>query len=560
MIRLIKWSPTFILGLLLSAIGSLVGIMIPLEMRKFIDSGKLGLRLDFSLLAVIVFLLVSQAIFQIVSEILVYVNGENRIAELRFNINNHILRLPIEFFINENGTEIAGHLINDTSTVKDFITIECISFFSGIVTIVGSIFAIFALDWKLSIVLLVILPIMVVMVVPLGNIGGKYAQIIQNITNELLSIASENYKNIKSIKVNVAEKPVSTLFKNKVYSLYCKSIKSDIIQAIVSPLGLIFLFASIGIIFSYGGYRVSEGSLSIGTLISFLVYIFQLLNPIGQFSDFFTEYKKAQGSMSKLNSIAKIPIEYNTNKVNNFDIGDIRLRNVSFSYGKNPVLTNINMNIEQFKKIAIVGPSGSGKSTLINLIVRLYNPISGCIEINNCDISRFDLYKWRSLFSIVNQERDIISGTIRDNLSFGIARKLSDEELIKALEQADLKSYILSLPDKLDTFIGEEGIKLSGGQKQRLQIARIYLKNTPYIVLDEATSNLDPDAEEVVMRAVDRIKGKKTILIIAHRLSTIRDADVIFFLENHKITGCGSHKYLLNNHESYKRFVYEQMI
>lgn len=560
MIRLIKWSPTFVFGLLLSAIGSLVGIMIPLEMRKFIDSGKLGLRLDFSLLAVIVFLLVSQAILQIVSEILVYVNGENRIAELRFNINNHILRLPIEFFVNENGTEIAGHLINDTSTVKDFITIECISFFSGIVTIIGSIFAIFALDWKLSIVLLVILPIMVVMVVPLGNIGGKYAQIIQNITNELLSIASENYKNIKSIKVNVAEKSVSTLFKNKVYSLYCKSIKADIIQAIVSPLGLIFLFASIGIIFSYGGYRVSEGSLSIGTLISFLVYIFQLLNPIGQFSDFFTEYKKAQGSMSKLNSIAKIPIEYNTNKVNNFDIGDIRLRNVSFSYGKNPVLTNINMNIEQFKKIAIVGPSGSGKSTLINLIVRLYNPISGYIEINNCDISRLDLYKWRSLFSIVNQERDIISGTIRDNLSFGIARKLSDEELIKALEQADLKSYILSLPDKLDTFIGEEGIKLSGGQKQRLQIARIYLKNTPYIVLDEATSNLDPDAEEVVMRAVDSIKGKKTILIIAHRLSTIKDADVIFFLENHKITGCGSHKDLLNNHESYKRFVYEQMI
>lgn len=561
-IKLVKWTPKLIFGLILSALGSITGIFIPIEIKFFVDSGKENSSLNFALLMPIVYLFVIQAILQITSEIVIYINGEKMIANIRSVMNNHILHLPMSFFNNETSSEIAGHLINDTNTVKDFITIEYLSFFSGVITIIGSIFAIFALDWKLSLMLLIVFPIMTLIVVPLGNIGGRYAQNIQTMISELISTAGENYQHIKLIKANIAENFVSRIFKKRISSLYKQSVKSDVIQSIVSPLGLIFLFGAIGIIFSYGGYRVSNGTLTVGTLMSFLIYIFQLLNPIGQFADFFTEYKKSQGAMSKLNDISKVVTEQSDNKTSDSVLkdGSIYLKNVSFSYGTDIILNKINLTIPKFKEIAIVGPSGAGKSTIINLIDRLYNPTSGKIFLGSLDISSIDLYKWRSLFAIVSQENQIVSGTIKDNLLFGLDHAPTEKQLFMALEKSNLKDFVLSLPQKLNTFVGEEGIKLSGGQKQRLQIARIYLKNVPYIILDEATSNLDPDTEKIVMGAINDFKGKKTLIIIAHRLATIQNADMIYFLDNHQITGQGTHKELLKHHSGYKRFVKEQMI
>lgn len=190
----------------------------------------------------------------------------------------------------------------------------------------------------------------------------------------------------------------------------------------------------------------------------------------------------------------------------------------------------------------------------------MYNPTEGKILLGDLDISTIDLYKWRSLFAIVSQENQIITGTIRDNLVFGLNYTPTEHQLFLALQKSDLREYVLSLPQKLDTFVGEKGIKLSGGQKQRLQIARIYLKNVPYIILDEATSNLDPDTEKIVMNAIDTFEGKKTIIVIAHRLATIQDADRIYFLDKHQITGRGTHTELLKYHSGYRRFVKEQMI
>lgn len=561
-IKLITCTPRFILGLFLSALGSVAGIFIPLEIRVFVDSGKENANLDFSLLLPIIYLFIIQAILQISSEFVIYTNGENQIAKIRSKINKHILKLPMSFFSDESSSEIAGHVINDTNTVKDFMTIEYLSFFSGVITIIGSVFAIFSLDWKLSLMLLIIFPVMTLIIVPLGNIGGKYAQNIQTMVSNLISIASENYQHVKLIKSNVAEAFVAKIFDVKVKKLYKQSVKSDIIQSIVSPLGLIFLFGAIGIVFSYGGYRVSKGTLTVGTLMSFLIYIFQLLNPIGQFADFFTEYKKAQGAMSKLNDISNVKKERSIVDNNNLvlNMSTIYMKNVSFSYGSHIILNKINLIIPKLKKLAIVGPSGAGKTTLINLIDRLYNPTNGKILLGDLDISSINLYRWRSLFSIVSQSNEIISGTIRDNLLFGLKYLPTDQQLLLALEKACLKDYVVSLPNELDTFVGEDGVKLSGGQKQRLQIARVYLKNTPYVILDEATSNLDPDTEKIVMDAINEFKKKKTVIIIAHRLATIQDADIIYFLDHHKITGRGTHKELVKQHPGYRRFVKEQMI
>ena len=559
-IKLINCSPSFVVGLLLSALGSISGILIPLEIRKFVDSGRVSQKLDFALLLPIVELFILQALLQIFSEIIIYNNGEKRIFNLRKNINWHILRLPMTFFNDENSSEIAGHLINDTNTIKEFITIEYISFFSGIITIVGTVIAIFSLDWKLSLMLIIVFPLMALVVVPLGNIGGKYAQNIQRLINKLIGIASENYQHIKLIKLNVSERATSNLYNTKLDKLYKQSVKSDIVQAIVSPLGLIFLFAAIGIIFSYGGYRVANGTLSVGTLMSFLIYIFQLLNPIGQFADFFTEYKKARGAMEKLDSIENTQIESDKKTdQSSLYLENIYLKDVSFSYANKIVLNNINMVIPALNKVAIAGPSGSGKSTIISLIDRLYNPSNGKILLGKKDISTFSLYDWRSMFSIVSQENEIISGTIKDNLLFGLNYIPTNDELLDALKQADLKDCVFSLPEQINTFVGEDGVKLSGGQRQRLQIARVYLRNTPFIIMDEATSNLDPDSEKVVMNAINEFRGSKTLIIIAHRLSTIKDSDIIYFLEDRHITGYGKHEELIKNNSSYRRFVQEQM-
>ena len=237
----------------------------------------------------------------------------------------------------------------------------------------------------------------------------------------------------------------------------------------------------------------------------------------------------------------------------------LHFHNVSFSYdGKRPVLKNVSFTIEPGKTYAIVGPSGGGKTTIFSLLERFYEPDCGNIRLGERDIQQFALRAWRGNIGYVSQEIPVISGTIRENICYGLKKPVPEQMLVAAARQANALEFIEKLPAGFDTEVGERGVKLSGGQRQRIAIARAILRDPKILLLDEATSNLDSESEMLVQEAIKNVMRKRTTLIIAHRLATVVDADEIFVVEQGQITGKGSHEELLATHPLYQKLVKHQ--
>ncbi|WP_346244407.1 ABC transporter ATP-binding protein [Shouchella clausii] len=365
-------------------------------------------------------------------------------------------------------------------------------------------------------------------------------------------------------KLNNAENYVYNNFKQEVNNLFSLSVKADKVFSITQPLQRLFAITLIIVVIIYGGFRVSQGTLTTGTLISFMIFLLQLIGPINNVADFYNNYMNAKGSTEKIFSILNTKTE--KNKLSNLDIHSVSkpftlsLKNATFAYSETIILKNINMCFKSGENIAIVGATGSGKSTIINLITRLYPLKEGMLFLNQKDALEINLYDWRSLFGVVSQENTIFSGSILDNLIFGLNYKPSEEKIEKALKIANLYTEIKHLSKGVYTLIGERGMKLSGGQRQRLQIARAYLKDADFLILDEATSSLDSNTEKGIIDNLKTIMKDKTIISIAHRLSTIVDADRIYFIENKVIKDFGTHFDLLKRVPEYRKYIKEQII
>ncbi|WP_343034659.1 ABC transporter ATP-binding protein [Lentilactobacillus kribbianus] len=222
------------------------------------------------------------------------------------------------------------------------------------------------------------------------------------------------------------------------------------------------------------------------------------------------------------------------------------------------MLKNITFDAHPNSIVAFAGPSGSGKSTLFSLLERFYQPDTGHIRIGDHDLTDVSLRSWREQIGYVSQDSAMFAGTIRDNLTFGLDKEVSDDDLWQVLKLAFADQFVKEMPDTLDTEVGERGIKISGGQRQRLAIARAFLRNPKILMLDEATASLDSQSEEMVQKALNNLMANRTTLVIAHRLSTIVDADKIIFIENGTITGQGTHQELLKDHDLYRQYVAEQ--
>ncbi len=311
---------------------------------------------------------------------------------------------------------------------------------------------------------------------------------------------------------------------------------------------------------AYGMYRISKGEMEIGTLLSFLMYLFNLIGALPSIATLFSELAKASGSTERVQGILDEESEDYTSGINVNLSGDtLKMNHVNFSYeDSDSILKNISIEAKPNQVIAFAGPSGGGKSTLFGLIERFYEPDSGEIMIENTNIKDINLLDYRSQIGYVAQDISIMSGTIRDNLIFGLEGEFSDEKLWQVLELAYAKVFVKEMPNQLDTEVGERGVKISGGQRQRLAIARAFLRDSKLLMLDEATASIDSESEMMVQKALANLMENRTTLVIAHRLSTIVDSDVIYFIEKGTITGSGNHENLVAEHKTYARYVSEQ--
>ncbi|HEW0571468.1 TPA: ABC transporter ATP-binding protein [Streptococcus pneumoniae] len=557
-LKLLKVDTKVIMGSFLLVLSSLLALLLPLILKGLIDGSSIeniGSKVFQSFL-----IFIGQALFSSIGYYLFSQSGEKKIAKIRKKVIEGLIYAEKSFFDKSQSGELTSAIVNDTSVIREFLITTFPNIILSLVMVLGSIVVLFSLDWNLSLLLFITLPCMMFIILPLSNISEKYSRRLQEEIGFLTGQLTEKIQEHELIKTNQAEKSVQDVLDNCIERVQNNSLKSDRVTSFETPFALLFIFATIVVMLTYGGYRVSAGYISVGTLVSFLIYLFQLLNPISNIANFVTIYSSSKGSSVALENLLAVPKE-------KFEGGKsvsgrgLNFNHVYFGYDENrPVLKDITCSIFKGKKIAFVGPSGSGKSTIVRLLEQFYKPLSGDILMEQSSIYNFNLKEWRSKIAWVSQNNAVLSGSIRDNLCLGLNRLVTDDELMKVLDLVSLGDEIRSMKEGLDTEVGERGRFLSGGQSQRLQIARTYLKDAEILIFDESTANLDADSEYAIISILYSALKEKTVVIIAHRLSTVKDVDCIFFLEERKITGSGTHKELLENHERYARFVQEQMI
>ncbi len=552
----------FIFAIVLTLFGTIGSLIVPLLTQSFID----GFNTDMfsaGIIALIISVFLLSAVLDGISYYILARIGQTIISRMRKIVWDKFLKLPVSYFDQTKSGESVSRVVNDTAIIKNLITSHFPQLIGGIMSVVGSVVILFVLDWRMSLIMFISVPISIVVILPLGRKMSRISKRLQDETAEFTGSVQETLSEIRLMKSFNGE----TYERRKGYSgiaeLYKYGMKEAKINAFLSPImGTVMMFVII-LIIGYGGLRVAEGTLSIGTMVAFLLYLFQIIMPMTMFAMFFTEYNKALGATDRIIGILDREEEVDVKEMpaeEKLEFDSLEFKDVHFGYGRDTfVLQGINFMAGHNQKIAFVGPSGSGKSTVFALIERYYDVNAGVIEIDGMDIRDIPLETLRKNIGYVAQESSVISGTILENITYGLSEDAyTREEVEWAVERSYAKEFIDELEEGLDTQVGERGVKLSGGQRQRIGIARAFLKNPKLLMLDEATASLDSRSERYVQEALDELMEGRTVLVIAHRLSTVVNSDNIFFIDNGYLTGSGTHQELMTTHEMYRIFTEQQ--
>jgi len=551
-----------VVGIVGSLLTTATNLAIPLLAGNFID----GVSLEFlnaGIITIIIGVIILRVVFDGVSSYLLSKAGQHVVASLREQMWFKMIRMPIPYFDQHASGELVSRIISDTSVVQQVITSYLSQFISGLLTILGVLGLLFAMEWQMTLVMILCVPLMFVVLFPLGKRMGRIARKTQDETATFNGGIQQTLSEARLMKSSTAEATEAEAGEEGIDRLYQLGLKEAKIVAVIRPLMYVVVMVIMLTIIGYGGLRVANNTMTIGSLVTFLLYLFQIMGPVMIFTNFFTQLQRAAGATNRISHILDLDEEVSQSGMT-LDISDLPLQfeNVSFSYEEDEtVLKNISFTAQAGQKVAFAGPSGGGKTTLFSLIERFYEPDAGSILIGNTPIKDIKMKSWRDQLGYVSQDNAMMAGTIRENLSYGLedADNIPDDRLWEVAEMAYAAQFIQEFPNGLETVVGERGIKLSGGQRQRVNIARAFLRDPKLLMLDEATASLDSQSERVVQEALDRLMEGRTTLVIAHRLSTIVDADQILFIENGQITGKGPHKYLVENHELYRLFARQQL-
>ncbi|WEV43205.1 ABC transporter ATP-binding protein [Lactobacillus sp. ESL0684] len=552
----------FFVGIGFSMITSGVNLILPLMTRNLVDTSSFS-KFNFTILIALIAIFVAQLILGTISGYILRYFGEDAVKRLREKLWSHLLKLPLSYFDSTKAGESSSRLVNDTGVIKDLIASQFPNFITGAIQLLFSLIILFVMDWQMAALMFVLVPIVVAILLPVGRIMAHLGRKLQTATAKFNGDVSEKLSEVRLIKASNGEKFEQQRGQGLINQIFGIGIKSARVEAILQPVMTTVMMAVFAGILAYGIFRISQGTLSNGTLVAFLLYLFNVIEPVANFATFFSQLQKAMGSTERIQSILRLAPEKEglANHKINVEGKTLTANDISFSYHSGePVLHSITFSAQPNTVIAFAGPSGGGKSTIFALLERFYQPDQGQFKVGDQDIAEVDLHNWRSQIGYVSQNSAIFSGTIRDNLEYGLGKSLSDAELWHGLSLAYADQFVREFPDQLETKIGERGINLSGGQKQRIAIARAFLRDPKILMLDEATASLDSESESKVQQALDQLMVGRTTLVIAHRLATIVNADQIYFIEHGQITGQGTHQYLMQHHQLYARYVNEQMV
>jgi subfamily B ATP-binding cassette protein MsbA len=482
--------------------------------------------------------------------------GQRIVADLRNNLYRRIQMQSLSFFTKNPTGILMSRITNDVSYVQGAVSEAVTSLLKDSFTLICLVFVIFYRDWQLAIIAMFVFPLTIY---PIAKFGAKRRNIAtrtQVTIGSLTTLLQETISGTRIVKAFSMEEYENRRFAKENEHLFKLALKSVSVNAISSPFMEFLGGVGIATIIFYGGYQVIKGISTPGTFFSFLTALIMLYEPVKRLTNVNNTIQQGiAGAVRVFNIIDIVPdIRNDADAIELQKISrGIDIRDVTFCYEETPVLKNINLSIKAGEVVAFVGMSGGGKTTLVNLIPRFYDVSQGQILIDGHDIRHVTIESLRGQIGIVTQQTILFNDTVRNNIAYGNIEK-SDENIIQAAKAANAHDFIINLPNGYDTVIGEQGAKLSGGERQRISIARALLKDAPILILDEATSSLDTEAEIEVQDALEHLMKGRTTLIIAHRLSTIRNAHRILVLANGEIVEEGTHESLLEKRGEYFKF------
>ncbi|MGC4019540.1 MAG: ABC transporter ATP-binding protein [Muricomes sp.] len=548
------------IGVILLAISSGVQVYVPKMASSLVNNFSKGV--DYPLLGKVVGLFVASAIISGIGGTVLGIFGENVIQNLRKRLWKKLTILQVSYFDTVKAGEISSRLVNDTTQVKQLLASTFPQTLASIITVVGTIYMMIRMDWHMTLAMVIAVPIVILFMIPMMTFGTKVGHQRQDALALFNGIASETLNEIRLVKTSNAEKQAQNRAGKEVDRLFKIGRKEAVFDATMQPIMMMVFMSMVFGLLAYGMHRIAVGAMAIGTLMSFLMYLFNLIGAMPIIATLLSEMAKAAGSTRRVQELLDAePEDFESGAPVDLTDKVLNVEHVDFAYADDPeelILKDVSFEAKPNQIIAFAGPSGGGKSTVFSLLERFYDPTSGAIKFGDTNIKDIQLTDYRRQIGFVSQDSAIMAGTIRDNLTYGLGGTFSDEQLWQVLELAFARNFVEEMPKKLDTEVGERGVKISGGQRQRIAIARAFLRNPKILMLDEATASLDSESEMKVQDALSNLMKGRTTLVIAHRLATIVDSDKIYFIEKGQVTGSGHHDELVKIHETYAKYVSEQ--
>ena len=520
----------------------------------------------FRISVVIIFAFFFKTLFGYAQAYLIANIEQGIVKDIRNSVYTHLHSLSLEYFTNEKSGNLISRVVNDVNVINNGLTQSFVNLFREPILIMVFLGIAISISWQLTLFAILTFPFTLFAIKKIGTKLHKESAISQENMSNIFTILQETIQGIKIVKSFAMEKFEIQKFKKATDKFFISSRRISRLNKLAHPITELLSIMAVIIVILYGGNLVLvQKSISASEFIGFIMAVFQILPPIKELSQLNNRIQESTAAGKRvfeiLDTIPKIKDEKNAIEIKNFD-SQIEFKNVWFAYENinlndtKWILNDVSFNVNKGEIVALVGSSGAGKTTIADLIPRFFDIQKGAILVNGIDIKNLQINSLRNQIGIVTQESILFNDTIKNNIAYG-EKFISEEKIIDASKIANAFDFISQLPKKIETEIGDRGVKLSGGQRQRIAIARAILKNTPILILDEATSSLDTESEILVQQAIDNLMKDRTTIVIAHRLSTIQKANKIIVIDDGKIVETGLHNELIQKENGVYKKLYE---
>jgi ATP-binding cassette, subfamily B, bacterial MsbA len=539
-----------IIAIIALLVSSGLSLVFPSVMIGVVDSvlvsGNMQLLDQITIALLLVFLL--RSFTSLVETYQINFIGERLVVDIREEVFRHLQSMSMGFFAQRRVGELVSRMSSDVTAMRGVLTNNITTLLQQVTIMIGSVIVMVALNGRLTLFILALVPVIIAIAAAFGVLFQRISTEIQDEIAGSTTIVDEVLQNVREVKSFAREPYEIERYEGAIGRAFRATLRLLRVRAVFGPLIAFLGFGAIALVLWFGGREVLEGRLTGGQLIGFLVYGVTVAGSLGSLVGLYSSFQEALGATKRVFQILDTKpeiIDAPNAKPLEAVQGRITFEDVHFSYdARQEVLHDLNLDIAPGEIIALVGPSGAGKSTIFNLIPRFYDPTTGAVKIDSVDLREVTQASLRSQVGIVPQETLLFGGTIHENIRYG-RLNATEQDIIEAAQAANAHDFIMELPDKYETIVGERGVRLSGGQRQRVAIARAILKNPRVLLLDEATSSLDSESEHLVQEALARLMQNRTTVIIAHRLSTVRVAHRIVVLDHGKIIELGTHEELV---------------